>query len=176
MIISSSWTWLVCNWQLFLSLMMKMIMFRSWTVLVCSCRVYLGMHSLLDIICGLILSSMIMVTSIPVSKSYMKCLYVAFFAGFQWSIFERPTETSLFHICRCQNGLSSGLPNAALIRPFLLFYFFIHEGSYWSSCQSSWMSTQALKINLAWCTTERELYPSNIIWLNMWSCFSNDAP
>ena len=77
-------------------------------------------------------------------------LLCCFFPGFQWSIFERPTEASLFHFGRIQNGLSSGLPNATTIWPFLLFYFFIHEGSYWSSCQSPWMSTQALKINLAW--------------------------
>ena len=47
---------------------MSGILPRPCTLLVCSCRLYLGMHSLLDIGCGLLISSLIMITSIPLSK------------------------------------------------------------------------------------------------------------
>ena len=44
------------------------LIFSFSIVLVCSCRLYLGMHTLYDIIIGLLISSLILLVTIPFSK------------------------------------------------------------------------------------------------------------
>ena len=57
-----------CKFHGFKKSSLFILIFSFSIVLVCSCRLYLGMHTLYDIIIGLLISSLILLVTIPFSK------------------------------------------------------------------------------------------------------------
>ena len=53
---------------MFISTFLTFIFVSTWCVLVCSSRIYLGMHSLADIVVGLILAVLLLFIVLPIGK------------------------------------------------------------------------------------------------------------
>ena len=53
---------------MFISTFLTYTFVSTWCVLVCSSRIYLGMHSLADIVVGLILAVLLLFIVLPIGK------------------------------------------------------------------------------------------------------------